>query len=401
MRSVFYIAIILNCTLLFANDDETLTLNEENSGLEQIQFIKSIPTTSVKDQNRTGTCWSFSGISLLETELIRAGKGEYDLSEMFVVRYNYERKAEKYVRMHGKMHFSSGGETNDVTDVINEFGIVPDSVYSGLRMNAEKHNHGELDHALEKYMSAIVTPPGKELSSEWEEEYDKVLNSYLGKIPDSFVYADKEYTSATFASSLGLDLNGYVMITSFIHHPFYEPVILEIPDNWSWAESYNVPLDVFELIVDTAIMKGYSVAWATDISEDGYNFKKGFALAPKILYASDSMREVKRWKKKTNAEKENYIFSLSEPVEELKVTPEIRQQAFENYSTTDDHGMQILGLAKDTNGRYFYYVKNSWGSENPFNGYLFVSKPYFQYKSICVMLNKEALTPEIRAKLNL
>jgi bleomycin hydrolase len=401
MRALFFGTLIVCNTLLFAGNDETNKITGENSASESIHIIKSIPTTPVKDQYKSGTCWSFSGISLLETELIRTGKGEYDLSEMFVVHYNYERKAERYVRMHGKSYFTAGGETNDVTDVIREFGIVPDSVYSGLKTNSDKHNHSEMDRVLEKYISSTVSASGKELNSVWEEGYDKVLDSYLGEVPKNFTYTGKEYTSVSFAKSLDLDLNNYVMITSFTQYPYYKPVILEIPDNWSWAESYNVPLDAFESIVDTAIMKGYSIAWAADISEEGFSFEKGFALAPYILYAPDSMREANKWRKKTDSEKKEYIFNLEEPVEELKITPELRENAFENYSTTDDHGMQILGLASDKNGRQFYFVKNSWGSDNPYNGYLFVSMPYFQYKSISIMLNKEALTAELRAKLNL
>jgi bleomycin hydrolase len=278
---------------------------------------------------------------------------------------------------------------------------VPEQVYSGLKVNSEKHVHIEMDRVLEKYISAIVAEPEKELSSVWQEGLDKVLDSYLGEIPDSFNYDGKNYTSASFAQSLDLHLDNYVMLTSFMDYPYYEPAVLEIPDNWSWAESYNVPLEILESVVDTALFKGFSVAWAADISEDGFSFKKGFALVPSILYAPESVRESIKWKKKSEDEKNELIFSLTNPVEEVHVTPELRQQAFDNYSTTDDHGMHIVGLAKDKSGRQFYYVKNSWGTDNPYNGYLFVSKPYFQYKTISIMLNKEALTPEIRSQLGI
>jgi bleomycin hydrolase len=399
MRRLLLAGLIPCSTTLFASFGGGN--NDENTVNENIYLVKKIPTTPVKDQYKTGTCWSFSGISLLETELIRTGKGEFDLSEMFIVHYNYERKAEKYIRMHGKTNFSSGGETNDVTDVISEFGIVPDEAYPGLKQSSEKHNHGEMDRALEKYVNSLVSPSEKQVNSNWKADFNEVLDNYLGKLPEKFTYQGKEYTSVTFANALGINPENYVMITSFIHHPYYKPVILELPDNWSWAESYNVPLEIFESIVDTAIYRGYSIAWSADISEDGFSFKKGFALAPQVLYAPDSMREAMKWKKKNEEEKNNYIFNFIEPVEELKVTPEIRQYAYDNHTTTDDHGMQIIGIARDINGRQFYYVKNSWGPDNPFNGYLFISKPYFEYKSICIMLNKEALTSEVRNKLSL
>jgi bleomycin hydrolase len=399
-NSIGLLLLLLPNNFLFASDDETKTVSNETTTNQKIQITKSIPSTPVKDQYKTSTCWSFSTVSLLESELIRSGKGEYDLSEMFIIHHDYERKAIRYVRMHGKSNFSPGGEANDVTDAISEYGIVPEQVYSGLRVNAEKHVHTEMDRVLEKYISTIADSD-KELSTVWEEGFDRVLDSYLGEIPDSFIYEGKTYTSASFAASLGLQLDNYVMITSFMKYPYYEKVILEIPDNWSWASSYNVPLDVLESIVDTAINEGYSVAWAADISETGFSFKKGLALVPKILYAPESAREGNKWKKKSDDEKDELMFSLTDPVEEVQVTPEIRQQAFDDYTTTDDHGMHILGFAQDKNGRQFYYVKNSWGTDNPYNGYIYVSRPYFQYKTISIMLNKEALTPKIRSRLNL
>ncbi len=399
---VFLITILIAPKILLsAADSETVLSGREDTVNDKIHLIKEIPSSSVKDQYKSGTCWSFSTISLIETELIRAAKGEFDLSEMFIVNYNYKRKAEKYVRMHGKMNFSAGGEANDVMDIIKIYGIVPDAAYPGLKASGDRHNHGEMDRALQKYVNSIVSEH-KEISSDWMDGYSHILETYLGKIPDFFTYEGIDYTPETFALSLGLNPANYIMITSFTHHPYYEPFILEIPDNWSWNESYNVPLDVLESIVDTAVMRGYSVAWATDISEDGFNFlKKGMALAPSVIYASDSLRGSAKWKKKTHEEKENCIFSLDEPVEELNVTPELRQIAYETYTTTDDHGMLILGMATDRNGRRFYYVKNSWGTDNPYKGYMFVSKPYFRYKTISIMLNKEALTSEIRSLLSL
>lgn len=400
---VIYLFVLLAFSFLkiSAADKDIETIIENSKTGEKLRVYNKIPATPVKDQYKTNTCWSFSGISLLESELIRMGKGEFDLSEMFIVRYDYERKAIRYMRMHGKTNFAPGGETNDVTDVINHFGIVPEEVYTVLKVDALHHVHGEMDRVLQKYLDALLANPDKELSPVWKEGFNRLLDSYLGELPDKFTYHDTTYTPFSFAEYLDVDPSDYIMITSFIHHPYYEPVILEIPDNWSWAESYNVPLDVLVEIVDSALFKGYSVAWAADITEKGFSFKSGLALVPKTLYAPELEKERNKWLKKTEDEREDILFDLNNPIEELNVTPELRQYAFDNYSTTDDHGMHIVGLAQDKNGKYYYYIKNSWGDENPYDGYQFVSKPYFQYKTISIMLNKEALPLRVIHDLSL
>ena len=401
MKGILILFLLILCRPAFSDNTDNDGLHGKTESNASIQFIKKIPSTPVRDQNKTSTCWSFSGISLIETELIRMKKGEYDLSEMYIVRYNYERKADRYIRMHGKTNFAPGGETNDVTDVYDTYGIVPESVYSGLKPNEKNHKHNEMDRILEKYVETLVSDTDQELNPVWMDGFEGVLDSYLGEIPDSFEYNGQHFTPMKFAEYLGIDPSDYVMITSFMHKPYYEPVILEIPDNWSWAKSYNVPLDVLEEIVDTAIIKGYSVAWACDISEEGFDFSKGFAMAPKICYSAESDHETAKWKKKSKEQKEEIIFSINNPVEELSITPENRQMAFDNFSTTDDHGMHILGLAYDRNGRTFYYVKNSWGADNPHGGYIFVSKPYFKFKTISIMLHKEALSEQVVKDLSL
>ena len=401
MKTLSIALLITLFTNLSLEANDVTDLNGEQEMGDPIKIITEIPSTPVRDQYKTGTCWSFCAISLLESELLRMGKGEYDLSEMYIVHQNYLRKARKYVRMHGKNNFAPGGEANDVIDVIAKHGIVPEIIYSGLKVDSEKHIHSEMDKVLQEYVDAIITNPDNKLSDVWEDGFRKVLESYLGEIPEEFEYEGENYTATSFHDRLGIDADDYVMITSFSHVPFYEAVILEIPDNWSWKESYNIPLDELVQIVDSAIYKGYSVAWASDVSEDGFSFKKGLAVAPEILYSSHSRREEAKWAEKTDDEKDEIMFNMKKPVQEVDVTQEIRQRAFDNYSTTDDHGMHIVGIAQDKENRKFYYVKNSWGIDNLYNGYLYVSDAYFRYKTISVMLHKEAIPDEITKRLNL
>lgn len=400
MKNLFTFLLLLCYLPLFSGLNDNVTEPKESELVGRIHFIKKLPSTPIKDQYKTSTCWSFSGISLFETELIRMEKGEFNLSEMYIVRHNYEKKADRYIRMHGKTNFAPGGETNDVADVFNEFGIVPENVYPGLKPNEKNHKHSEMDRVLNKYVEALVTGNNKELSPVWKNGFSKVLDSYLGELPEQFEYEGQDYTPESFAANLGINPDNYIMLTSFMHEPYYKSIILEIPDNWSWAESYNVPLNVLEEIVDSALLKGYSVSWATDVSEEGFNFSKGMAVVPKLLYENDSNQKTKKWKKKSSGEKEDIIFNFNKPIDELVITPELRQAAFDAHTTTDDHGMHILGLAQDKSGRSFYYVKNSWGTDNPYEGYLYVSKPYFKFKTISIMLHKEAISPAILDKLS-
>lgn len=399
MKGFWIFLLALISSQLFAENSDPLSSGQDLESGEKIRIVKEIPTTPVRDQYKTNTCWSFSGISLLETELIRMGKGEIDLSEMFIVRHNYERKADKYVRMHGKINFAAGGEVNDVTDVIVNYGILPESVYSGLKVDSQNHIHMEMDKVLEEYVNAIIQNPNKELSSVWLSGMRKVLDSYLGELPESFIYKGEEYTPKSFANYLGLDLSNYVMITSFTHQPYYQPFILEVPDNWSWGKSYNVPLHELVQIVDSAINNNFSVAWAVDITEAGFSFQQGMAVAPEMIYAPRSKRFADKWEKKSKAEREELIFNAKKPVAELTVTPEVRQLAFDNYSTTDDHGMHIVGIAEGRDGKTYYYVKNSWGVDNPYSGFLYVSQNYFQYKTISVMVHKDALPQKVKNNL--
>lgn len=362
-----------------------------------------IPATPVKDQYRTGTCWSFSGLSFLESEMIRKGKPAVDLSEMFVVWHSYSDKARKTVRVHGNLNFSAGGAFHDVTNLIRDYGIVPESVYTGLEYGETKHVHGEMDRVLKEEVDAIVENPNRKLSTVWHETIEGTLDNYLGKLPESFTYEGMKYTPQSFAANyVGLNMDDYVEITSYTHHPFYSKFILEIPDNWSWDEVYNVPLNELEEIIENALNLGYTVAWAADVSEKGFETSnKGVAVLPAAPAENMDDTEKARWEALTEKEKEKELYKLDNIVPELEVNQEMRQVAFDNYQTTDDHGLHIIGTARNKDGKIFYKVKNSWGDYNMYDGYFYASKPYVSYKTMSIMVNKEAIPPAIREKLEL
>jgi len=363
----------------------------------------TIPATPVKDQNRTGTCWSFATLSLLESEMMREKMIVADLSPMFIVYHTYMEKALRYVRMHGHNNFDAGGIFHDVTNVIRKYGIVPDEIYRGLNYGEEKHVHGEMDQLLKSHVEAVVKNQNRKLTPVWQEAVAATLNSYLGEIPETFEYQGVSYTPLSFARDfVGLNMDDYVEITSFSHHPYYSRFALEIPDNWSWDKVYNVPLEELEEIMDHALASGYSVAWASDVSEKGFmSGYKGVALVPDVNLEKMSDAEIRRWENLGEREREEELHKIDGPVHEKKITEEIRQLAFDNFQTTDDHGMHIVGVAKDQEGNVFYKVKNSWGDYNQWGGHFYASKAYFNYKTTLIMLNKSAIPDHIRLKLGL
>ena len=364
--------------------------------------VKVNPTTSVKDQNKSGTCWSFSGLSFLEDELLKNGKGEYDLSEMYVARQCYIDKAINFVRYYGKTNFGEGGGLLDIPYVYNKYGMMPESVYDGLEYGEEKHDHGELAAVLTAYLNEVVKNPNKKLSTAWLKGYIGILDAYLGEVPETFEYNGKTYTPKSFAQELGLDMNDYLPVTSFTHHEFYKPFVLEVPDNWDHGLYYNVPMEELQQIVDNAIDKGYTVLWAADVSEKGFKWYDGVALMPKVdREKSMEGTELDRWVKLKDSEKEDKMYDFKGPVEEVTVTQESRQQGFDNYETTDDHGMVIVGKAVDQKGNKYYKVKNSWDSEQVYKGYFYISMPYFLAKTMSIMVNKNGVPAGILEKLNM
>lgn len=379
------------------------TVDEKKKNGYVFEDVMVLPATPIQDQHRSGTCWSFSGLSLLESEMLRLGKPEVNLSEMFIVWHTYAEKAKKHVRVHGNLNFSAGGAFHDVTNMIKKYGIVPESVYDGLKYGEEKHVHGEMDRVLRDFVDAVVENKNRKLSTAWHEAFTGTVDTYLGKIPQKFEYEGESYSPLSFAENyMGLNMDDYVEISSYTHHPFYSKFILEVPDNWSWDEVYNVPLNEMEEIIDYSLNNGFTLAWAADVSEKGFkSSNKGVAVLPAAPVPDMTNAEITRWEELPEREKEKELYKLEEPVPELDVTQAMRQVAFDNYQTTDDHGMHIIGLAKDQEGRTFYKVKNSWGKYNKYDGYFYASKPYVNYKTMCIMVHKDAIPPQIREKLEL
>lgn len=393
-------AVIAVCTIsVFAENDDKKDKSKGYIFEDEID----LPTTSVKNQYRSGTCWSFSGLSFLESEMLRLGKPEVDLSEMFVVWHTYSTKAKKHIRVHGNLNFAAGGAFHDVTNMIKDYGIVPESIYAGLEYGEENHVHGEMDNVLKKHVDAVVENKNRKLSTVWLEPIESTLNSYLGELPKKFEYEGKSYTPQSFASDyVGLNMDDYVEISSYTHHPFYSKFILEVPDNWSWDQVYNVPVNEMEEIVDYALTNGFTIAWAADVSEKGFaTSNKGVAVMPSTKVEDMSDAEISRWESLSDKDKEKELYKLEKPASEIEVTQEMRQEAFDNYQTTDDHGMHIVGTGSDQNGKTYYKVKNSWGDYNKYEGFFYASKAYVNYKTMCIMVHKDAIPQSIREKLKL
>lgn len=357
-----------------------------------------VKTTPVKNQFRSGTCWSFATVSFVETELLRMGKPEVDLSEMFYVRHAYEKKAERYVRMHGSSNFGPGGQAHDVINIIATHGLVPENDYPGLLKGETQHVHGELDAGLQGYLDAVIKAKSGKLSQVWPEAVTALLDVYLGKLPEKLSVKGNP-TPLTFAKNEGFNPDDYVEITSYTHHPYYTAFSLEIPDNWSNDNYYNVPLDDLYQIMKYALENGYSFCWDGDVSERGFSHAKGVAIVPEKNIESLEGTERSRWEKLSEKDKQSELYSFDKPGYEKMITPEMRQLAFNNHQATDDHLMHITGLVTDQNGTNYFITKNSWAdNSNDMGGYLNMSEAYVKLNTIAIMVHKNAVPDDIRKK---
>jgi bleomycin hydrolase len=361
--------------------------------------VVTLPATPVKNQSATGTCWCFATTSFMESELLRLGKGEYDLSEMYVVRNTYKNRIwDNYLR-EGRGNINEGSLSPSWLSVFNEYGIMPQEAYTGISYDSPVHNHRE----LQAYIEAVTAVPlkNKQMSAESREVTDAILDIYLGEVPGTFTYKGQTYTPKSFAASLGLDMNDYVNITSFTHFPFYSQGVLEVRDNWEMTRFYNVPLDEMIMIMDNALSNGFSVDWDGDVSEKGFSHSKGVAINPDVTNIDNfSITDRARFEKMPVQERMSEVYKFEKPYPEINVTQVIRQKGYETFVTTDDHLMHLTGMVKDQNVTKYYMTKNSWGTErNPFGGYLNMSESFVRAKTIYIMVHKDAVPADLRQKL--
>ncbi|HIZ69670.1 MAG TPA: C1 family peptidase [Candidatus Prevotella avicola] len=374
-----------------------------NSNKPVFTVIKELPVTSMKDQNKSGTCWAYSTLSFFESEILKNSGKTYDLSEMFVANKTYMDRATKAVRMHGDVSFSQGGSAYDVLYCLKNYGIVPENAMPapGTLIGDSLANFDEFFEVMTPYVEGIAKSKASKISSAWKNGLQGILDAYLGEIPESFSYEGKTYTPQSFVESLGLNLDDYVTITSYTHHPMWSQFAVEVQDNWRWPLSYNVPIEDLTRIIDNALENGYTVAWGGDVTEDGFT-RDGLGIA----YDMDKVRSMSgtdadRWFQLSKTEKKTMADSLGVNIPEIVPTQEMRQTAFDNWETTDDHGMHIYGVAKDQNGREYYMVKNSWGEFGDYKGTWYMTKNFVAYKTMDYMVNKNAIPKDIRKKLGI
>ena len=361
----------------------------------EFTVVKQAPVTSVKNQYRSGTCWCYSALSFVESEIIRQKGIEVDLSEMFVVNHAYFDRAVKYIRLDGKLGFSAGSSFGDVFEVIKSYGIVPQAVYSGMNYGTERPVQGELDAVLEGFVKALGTNPNRKLTPAWKPAFQGILDAYLGEIPATFKAEEKAFNPLTYRDYLGINTDDYINLTSFTHHPFYEPFIIEVCDNWRWGSAYNLPIEELMEVMYNAVENGYTIAWGADVSEKGFT-RNGLATVPDFENKVTAGSDQERWVGKSETGKEE-----SAPAEEKVITQEMRQLAYDNKETTDDHGMHIYGLAKDQNGNPYFIVKNSWGKAGDYEGIWYASDAYVRYKTLNIVVHKDALPKSIKKKLGI
>lgn len=380
--------ILWGCSHAQDNLVNSLKANTSDSAKAKYQFatLIDLEDSPVKNQGSSGTCWSYSGNSFLESEMIRQGKEFVDISEIYTARCAYIERAKNYVRMHANIGWGDGAELHDVISTYKKYGAVPYEVYTGLNYGTKKNKFGEMQAALEGFLKGIVSNKNGKLTKNWLPAFTAALDAYLGVVPEKFNWKGKEYTPKTFADEVvDIDTDKYLEFSSYTYVPYYQATVMMVPDNWSLQSVYNVPLQEMTDMVDRALANGYTVAWATDVSEKYFSWKNGVAIVPEKEMEDMSETELKTM--------------FDGPKAERVITAAVREEAFDNYTTTDDHGMHIVGLAKDQNGKEYYMVKNSWGDANDYKGYLYVSKAFFQYKTTAIMLHESAIAPAILKKL--
>lgn len=376
---------------------------KDNPNKPVFTVVKENPITSIKDQNRSGTCWDYSTLSYFEAEILKATGKTYDLCESFVANKTYFDRAVQVVRLHGDCQFSEGGSCYDPLYCIQHYGICPEDAmpFPGSLYGDSLNNFKEFFGVLTPYVESVAKSKNDKLSPAWKNGLQGILDAYLGKCPTTFTYEGKQYTPLSFAASLGLDWNNYVTFTSYTHHPFWTAFPVEVQDNWRNPNSHNVPLDDMMRIIDNAIMNGYTVAWGGDVSEDGFT-RDGLAYMydTKKIQSLDHS-DMARWLKLTKTEKKNIVDSLGVNVPEITPTQKQRQERFDNWELTDDHGMLIFGIAKDQNGKEYYMVKNSWGETGDYKGIWYMTKNFIAANTMDFMVNKNAVPKDILKKCNI
>ncbi len=367
----------------------------------QFTEIMSLPATPVKNQAATGTCWCFATVSFLESELLRTGKGEYDLSEMFLVRQKYMNQLQDNYLRRGKGNISQGSLSHTVKNAYKQVGVVPEEAYCGINYDSENHNHSEMVRFMKGIADAAVDM--KKRSPEYDKVINAIFDTYMGPLPEKFTYKGKEYTPQTFAASLNLNMDDYIELTSFIHKPYYKEFEVEVPDNWEHEKMYNLPLDELIETMNYALQNGHTVCWDGDVSEKGFSHTNGVAINPEVSKVENyEGTDRARFEQMSVNERLDAVYKFDRPYPEVKVTPEIRQQGYEAFVTTDDHLMHITGMVKDQNGTPYYITKNSWGTDrNKFGGYLNMSESYVRAKTIFIMVHKDAIPKTIRTKLGI
>lgn len=368
----------------------------------QFTVIKELPITSIKDQANSGTCWSYSALSFIEAELIRMGKPECDLSEMFVVSHSYRDKGEKYVRLHGKLNFGQGGSFYDVMYVLKQYGIVPEAEMVGLNYGTKENAHNELASVTQAILDAVIKNPNQKLSTAWQRAYNAAVDSYLGELPSEFTVDGKSYDAKSYAKWLGLNMDDYVSLTSYTHHPFYTKFALEIEDNWRWSESYNMPIEELMKVMHNAIDNGFSIAWGADVSEIGFN-RDGIGVLADVEAIENAGSDQERWIGASSKNKHRQILKIinTPSCPEINPTQDYRQECFDNYTLTDDHGMIIYGKAKNQVGKPFFMVKNSWGEAGAYKGTWYVTDNFVAGRTMNIIVHKDAIPADIKKKLGI